>query len=88
MPPAEETSGVGIGMKHRWIGGLLLAVTVSLAACAPGQGAGESAEASDEPLTTASAAPSTAAEATDTPEPIESAEASESPEPTPDDYEY
>ena len=75
-------------MKHRWIGGLTLALTFSLAACAPGQGAGESLEASEEPQTLASAAASTPAEASETPEPMDSAEASETPEPTPDDYEY
>ena len=75
-------------MKHRWIGGLILAVTFSLAACAPGQGAGESPQASEEPQTLASTAASTPAEGSQTPEPMESAEASETPEPTPDDYEY
>ena len=75
-------------MKHRWIGGLALAVTFSLAACAPSHGAGDSPAESEEPQTVASAAPSATAEANETAEPMESAEASETPEPTPDDYEY
>lgn len=75
-------------MKHRWIGGLILAVTFSLAACAPGQGAGDSPQPSDEPQTRASAASSATVEASETAEPMESAAGSETPEPTPDDYEY
>jgi hypothetical protein len=69
-------------MKHRWIGGLTLAIVLSLAACAPEQGAGETPEAS------VAAVASAAAEPSETPEPMESAEASGTPEPTPDDYEY
>ncbi len=75
-------------MKNRWIGGLTLALTFSLAACAPGQRAGESLEPSDEPQALASAAESTPAEPSESPEPMESAEASETAEPTPYDYEY
>ena len=72
-------------MNRRWIGGILLAVALSLAACAPQQGgAGESAS-----VAPASVAPaSEAAAPSETPEPMESAEPSESAEPTPDDYEY
>jgi hypothetical protein len=67
-------------MNRRWIGGILLAAALSLAACAPQPGgAGESTSVS--PVSDA-AAPS------ETPEPMESAEPSESAEPTPDDYEY
>jgi len=67
-------------MNRRWIGGILVAVSLSLAACAPQQGgAGESA----------SVAPaSEAAAPSETPEPMDSAEPSESAAPTPDDYEY
>ena len=66
-------------MNRRWIGGILLAAALSLAACAPQPGAGESASV---PPASAAAAPS------ETPEPMESAEPSQSAEPTPDDYEY
>ena len=39
----SETDGVPMRMKHRWIGGLALAVAVTLAACAPpSQGGAES----------------------------------------------
>ncbi len=75
-------------MKHRWIGGLVLAATFSLAACAPSQGAGESQEALDEPQPSATDLPSEAVDGSGTPEPMESAEASATAEPTPDDYEY
>jgi hypothetical protein len=76
-------------MKHRWIGGVLLVVALTMAACAPRQGgAGGSAspEGSGAQTTEASVEPTSSASA----EPMETAEpsASESVEPTPDDYEY
>ncbi len=52
-------------MKHRWIGGLLLAAVLTLSACAPGSGA-------------SSDAPSDAAAESTAPEPDASAEPMES----------
>ena len=43
-------------MKHRWIGGLLMAAALTLAACAPTDAGG------DEPTTEANEAPSQAPE--------------------------
>ncbi len=41
----SETDGVSMRMKHRWIGGLVLAIAVALGACAPpGQGGRSSVE--------------------------------------------
>ena len=81
-----ETPPVRTGMKQRWIGGVLMAATLTLAACAPSQGAGESASDSE------AAAPESIG-ASASAEPMESeaaaeASPSESAEPTPDDYEY
>jgi len=71
-------------MKNRWIGGLFLALTVALGACAPpGQGGGSSDEAS--------AAPSVPA-ASQAPESMgaePSAETSDAAAPAPSyDYDY
>ena len=73
-------------MKQRWIGGVLMAATLALAACAPSQGAGDS------PGESQAAAPDSVQESPSL-EPIEStvangASPSESAEATPDDYEY
>ena len=68
-------------MKNRWIGGLALAIALTLGACAPTQ---QGAEESDEPAPAAE----TSAPASESAEAMESSEASESAEPTPDDYEY
>ena len=73
-------------MKQRWIGGVLMAATLTLAACAPSQGAGDSADGSQP------AAPESVV-ASPSLQPMESGSAaeaspSESAEATPDDYEY
>jgi hypothetical protein len=76
-------------MKHRWIGGALLVVALTMAACAPrqgGAGASASPDGSAAQTTEASAEPTSSASA----EPMETVEPSqsESAEPTPDNYEY
>jgi len=76
-------------MKHRSIGGVLLVVAMTLAACAPRQGGAEgsgSPEASAAATTEATAEPSSTPSAT----PTASAEPSESGSaaPTPEDYDY
>ena len=75
-------------MKHRWIGGVLLVVAMTLAACAPrqgGAGASGSPDGSADATTQATAEPTSPSA-----EPMETAEpsASGSAEPTPDDYDY
>ena len=62
-------------MKHRWIGGLALAVAVTLAACAPPSQGGAQSEGPSAPAEGSTPA---------TTEPTGSGSA----EPTPDDYEY
>ena len=76
-------------MKHRWIGGVLLVVAMTLAACAPRQGGAEgsgSPEASAAATTEATAEPSSSPSAA----PTASAEPGESgnAEPTPEGYDY
>ncbi|HEX7171398.1 MAG TPA: hypothetical protein VF365_02195 [Candidatus Limnocylindria bacterium] len=70
-------------MKNRWIGGLLLGVSLSMAACAPpNQGGGASAEPSER------AAPASVAPASVEPsaEPMESEEPGQSAAPGGYDY--
>jgi len=64
-------------MKHRWIGPMLLAATLSLAACAPAQTGGESTASPE-------AAPAQASPSTD----AESPEVEPAENPGPDDYDY
>ena len=73
-------------MKQRWIGGVLMAATLTLAACAPSQGAGDSSPES-QPAAPESARPSPSPEATESAAAGE-ASPTESAEATPDDYEY
>ena len=68
-------------MKNRWTGGLLLAVALSMAACAPpNQGGGASAEPSD--AAAPQATPGTSAE------PMDSAAPKASDEPGRGGYDY
>ena len=66
-------------MKHRWIGGVLVAAMLTLAACAPRQGG---ADGSASPDATQAATPSPSTAPTDTP----GASETEAAEPTPYDY--
>jgi hypothetical protein len=81
----SETTSVSTRMKHRWIGGLIVAAALALGACAPpNQGGQSSEEPSQAP---ASSAPATTAEPTDMAEPSES-EAAETEDAEPTPYEY
>lgn len=72
-------------MKHRWIGGVLLAATLALAGCRQDAGGPATTEAS---LPPASAAASAAAAPSDSPEATDTAAPSGTPPATPEDYDY
>ncbi len=69
-------------MKHRWIGGLLIATALTLGACAPPNQGGQSSDEPSRAAESSEPAPESAAPATESSAPSGSAE------PTPDDYEY
>ena len=72
----SETRDVSSGMNKRWIGGLVLAATLALGACAPNQqGADETAS----PTSEATASPTVQADAVETPEANETPKAAETP---------
>ena len=72
-------------MKHRWIGGVLLAATLALAGCRQDAGGPATTEASLPPASTAASA---AAAPSDSPEATDTAAPSGTPPATPEDYDY
>ena len=69
-------------MKHRWIGGVLVAATLVLAGCRQDAGGPASTEASAPPPSVEASAPAEPSEAAETAAP------SGSSVPTPEDYDY